>query len=183
MTELLTHRGRVPEDRRGKVETLLEFMLDVELGLRDPLGTGEHIPLMCRAWNAPAYRRLRQLIAELGWADPVAKLHLSARYLAYTTRQVLRCPTCRRIESVSLPWKPIVAGDRRRRRPGIRVCHACPGKPRLREHVERVHPEWVEPAKVERGIVWLVEHFRCDPSLPEDVLAVLERRDPKRAAS
>jgi hypothetical protein len=49
----------VASPRRERIELLLTHYVNVVTGLRDK---GEHIPLMCAAWNSPGYQELeRQL--------------------------------------------------------------------------------------------------------------------------
>ena len=51
-------------------------------GLRDRLGTGDHIPLMCRSWNKPAqgYPELERLRLELRRLEPHLYWHLAETY-------------------------------------------------------------------------------------------------------
>jgi hypothetical protein len=48
--------------RHERLAFLLEHFHDVLAGFRDKGDGGEHIPLMCRAYNSPAYRELERLL-------------------------------------------------------------------------------------------------------------------------
>jgi hypothetical protein len=52
--------------RRERIAFLLEHFHDVLAGVRDRGSGGEHVPLMCRAWNAPGYQELERLLPLLG---------------------------------------------------------------------------------------------------------------------
>jgi len=83
--------------RRDRILVLLENYSDVESGLRDRRGDGEHLPLMCRPWNQPreGYPELDHQLGVMRSAEPTLYWHLSQTYFYATRRRVLECPRCR----------------------------------------------------------------------------------------
>ena len=80
--------------RRERIAFLLTHLEDVRFGVRDRGASGEHIPLMCAAWNAPGYQELERLLPLLRAERPRLASHLLEAYFA-PKRQVLQCPRCR----------------------------------------------------------------------------------------
>lgn len=67
--------------RHETIRVLLDNYEDVLNGFRDTRGDGEHIPLMCAAFNHPSYRQLTRLLLKLRAQHPDWHHQLVARYL------------------------------------------------------------------------------------------------------
>ena len=85
--------------RRERIVVLLENYVDVVEGLRDRMGAGEHIPLMCRAWRVPrqGYPELDHQLGLMRLAAPSLYWHLAQTYFHAPRRRVLQCPRCRAV--------------------------------------------------------------------------------------
>ncbi len=80
--------------RQERIRFLLEHLEDVRAGVRDRGSeSGEHLPLMCRAWNTPSYRELERLLSLLRKTRPDLAWHLSGTFFA-RRRRVNVCPRC-----------------------------------------------------------------------------------------
>ena len=147
-------------NRPDRIIVLLENYVDVVNGLRDRTGTGDPIPLMCRAWNRPkqGYPELERLRLEMRVVQPRLYWHLSETYFRPASRRVLQCPRCR---GVMPSWHS--ANFHKHGHSNVSIV------PR----VVRVVDAGVEPVMVERAIVWLDEHW-ADPGpfIPDDLKAV-----------
>jgi hypothetical protein len=142
--------------RREKIVVLLENYLDVVNGLRDRMGTGEHIPLMCRSWNKPkqGYPELERLLSILKLEQRELHRHLAEQYARAPMRRVLVCPRCRGIQPT---WSSV--NFHKHGHSNVAVV------PR----VIRVLPAWVEAQKVELAIGWLDEHWNGEVFLPDEL--------------
>ena len=136
---------------------LLDNYVDVVNGLRDRLGTGDHIPLMCRSWNKPAqgYPELERLRLELRRLEPHLYWHLAETYFRPESRRVHQCPRCRGVMPV---WHS--ANFHRHGHTNVAVV------PRV---LRTISPA-VQAHLVERGITWLDEHWSDPgPFIPDDL--------------
>jgi hypothetical protein len=142
--------------RREKIVVLLENYLDVVNGLRDRLGSGDHLPLMCRAYNRPkqGYPELEHLLGRLKLEERELHRHLAEQYARAPMRRVLVCPRCRGIQPT---WSSV--NFHKHGHSNVAVV------PR----VIRVVPAWVEQQKIELAIVWLDEQWHGEPFLPDEL--------------
>ena len=145
--------------RRERIVVLLENYLDVVHGLRDRLGTGEHIPLMCRAWNKPkqGYPELERLLLNLKLERKDLHRHLAEKYARSPQRRVLVCPRCR---GVMPTWSSVHFHKH-----GHTNVAVVP-------RVLRVVPGWVEEERIEEAVGWLDERWHGEPFLPDELRPV-----------
>lgn len=148
--------------RQERIILLLENYVDVVNGLRDRLGTGEHIPLMCRAWNSPrlGYPELERLRLSLRESEPALYWHLAETYFRPERRLVLQCPRCR---GVMPSWSSVNFHTHGHQNVAI--------VPRV---LKVVDPK-VKREEVERAIQWLDEKWlEPGPFLPDELKAEKE---------
>jgi hypothetical protein len=159
--------------RRDRITILLDWYLDVIHGLSDYELSSEHTrqPIlgMCRAWNSGSYRQLERLRKQLRDQQPFTYWHLAERYIRPSFRQVLRCPGCQLEVGTWKQNDPNWGGIHTHKRKTYRFMPA----------LTKVVSQTVDPIRVEDGITWIDQHWRGTAPLPEDLLAVQERRDPK----
>lgn len=143
--------------RRELIVVLLENYNDVEAGLRDVRGDGEHIPLMCRPWNQPrqGYPELDHQLGVMREQAPHLYWHLAETYFRATHRRVLQCPRCR---GVMPSWSS--ANFHKHGHTNVAVV------PR----VIRVVRAGVRAPIVEDAITWLERNWRGDPFIPDELL-------------
>ncbi|MBA2707504.1 MAG: hypothetical protein H0U59_06850, partial [Gemmatimonadaceae bacterium] len=133
--------------RQERIRFLLEHLEDVRSGVRDRGGeSGEHLPLMCRAWNSASYQELERLLPALRREQPRLAWHVVKTFFA-PRRQVLQCPRCR---GVMPSWSSVNFHKHNHTNVAVvpRVLRMVPGE--------------VQGEIVERGIGWLDEHWRGD---------------------
>lgn len=134
---------------------LLDNYVDVESGMRDRRGTGEHVPLMCAAWNHPSYRELDRLLGVMKTERRHLYWHLSETYFRSSMRRVLQCPRCRGIVPT---WHS--ANFHKHGHSNVAVV------PR----VVRVIRESVEERQVALAVAWLDERWSLmDVFLPDEL--------------
>ena len=80
--------------RRERIAFLLAHYSDVLAGVRDRGLGGEHLPLMCSAWNHPSYQELERLLPLLGY--DMRPLYRAVMGMYVHPRFVRRavCPRC-----------------------------------------------------------------------------------------
>jgi hypothetical protein len=142
--------------RRERIILLLDNYVDVVNGLRDRLGNGEHIPLMCRAFNHPSYRELERLRILMRDTEGGMYWHLTRTYFNGEKRRVLQCPRC---QGTMPAWSSV--NFHKHGRTNVAVV------PR----VLRVYPQGVRQARVNDAVAWLDEHWVGEPFIPDDLLA------------
>ncbi len=144
--------------RQERIRFLLEHLEDVRAGVRDRGSeSGEHLPLMCRAWNTPSYRELERLLSPLRKTRPDLAWHLSGTFFA-RRRRVNVCPRCL---GQTAAWSSI-------------NFHKHGGKNvALAPRVLRVVSNQVRPEVVEAAIVWLDERWRGGVFVPDELLPLV----------
>jgi hypothetical protein len=147
--------GRVTRPER--IAFLLEHLEDVRYGVRDKGSAGEHIPLMCRAWNHPSYRQLEKLLPELRAEQPALAWHLSKTYFG-GRRRVLQCPRCNGVV-------PAWSSANFHKHGGKNVA--------LAPRVLRVVPLEVRRELVAQAIAWLDERWRGGVFVPDELLPLV----------
>lgn len=143
--------------RTERILLLLDNYVDVVNGLRDKQGTGEHIPLMCRAWNAPTlgYPELERLRLRMQDEQPHLYWHLAESYFRPASRRVLQCPRCR---GVMPTWWS--GNFHKHQHSNVAVV------PR----VIRIIDEGVKPVLVAAAVAWLDAEWRePGPFVPDDL--------------
>lgn len=139
--------------RRERIAFLLEHLEDVRAGVRDSAGSGEHIPLMCRAWNSPGYQELERLLPLLRSECPALAWHVTQTYFA-ERRRVRVCPRCDARVDV---WSSTAFHTHGRKRVALVA------------RVVRVVPEQVRPELVAVALAWLDEHWRGGVFIPAEL--------------
>jgi hypothetical protein len=145
--------------RRETITILLENYVDVESGLRDRQGTGEHIPLMCRPWNKPrlGYPELVRLLTLMETAVPTLRRHVAHRYMGMDSKRELVCPRCR---GVMPAWSSV--NFHKHGHSNVAVV------PRVRRTV----PAWVSDERIDQAVAWLDERWsEPGPFLPDELMA------------
>jgi len=143
--------------RRERIVVLLEHYVDVVEGLRDRLGSGEHIPLMCRAWRVPSegYPELDHQLGLMRSTAPTLYWHLAQTYFHSTRRRVLYCPRCRAV----LPsWS-----STNFHRHGHATVAVVP-------RVVRITSPNVQVRSVDDAVDWLERHWRGEVFVPDELL-------------
>jgi hypothetical protein len=160
---------RLPElTQRQRIITLLEHYTDVEAGLRDTKGTGEHIPLMCAAFNHPSYQQLGHQLRRLRLQHRHLYWHLDQAYLTNTRRRVLHCPRCQ----TNLPsWSTVSYHQH-----GRTIVAVVPRVIRI------VHPN-VHQTHVDAAIAWIDNHWRGVAFLPDELIPLAVWKLPKTNAN
>ena len=74
------------------ITILLANYEDVLNGLRDTKGDGVHLPLMCAAYNSPAYRQLERQLHALRTQEPTLYRHLAGTHDLATLQPALEHP-------------------------------------------------------------------------------------------
>lgn len=141
--------------RRERIELLLEWFNDVEAGMRDIVGTGEHIPLMCRAWRKPVqgYPELRFQLGQLSGREPRMYRHLAWWYFHSSKRRASVCPRCNVTMHASQNFH-------KHGRDTVAVV------PRML----RVHQGWVRRTVVDEAIDWLEANWRGAVFVPDELM-------------
>ena len=144
--------------RRARIVALLEHYTDVVEGLRERLGEGEHMPLMCRAWRVPSqgYPELDHQLGLMRSTAPTLYWHLSQTYFHATHRRVLCCPRCRAV----LPAWSSTSFHRH----GHDTVAVVP-------RVVRITSPNVQVRSVEDAVDWLERHWRGEVFVPDELLA------------
>jgi hypothetical protein len=141
--------------QRERITILLEHYTDVEAGMRDRKGTGDHIPLMCAAYNHPSYQQLIHQLKQLRQHHRHLYWHLQQTYLTGQHRRVLHCPRC----STTLPtWSHVSYHQH-----GRTIVAVVPRTIRV------VHPR-VHRAHVDTAIAWIDTHWHGTAFLPDELL-------------
>lgn len=148
---------RLNTTRRERIVVLLENYVDVESGLRDRRGDGEHLPLMCRPWNQPreGYPELDHQLGRMRSLEPTLYWHLSQTFFHATHRRVLQCPRCR---GVVPTWSSV--NFHKHGHSNVAVV------PRV---VRVVHGQ-VRTQSVEDAIDWLERSWRGEVFVPDELL-------------
>lgn len=140
--------------RHELIIILLESYEDVLNGLRDHQGNGEHIPLMCAAYNTPAYQQLIRQLHTMRTHQPSLYWHLAETYIRPVHRKAMQCPHCHRLHPA---WN----------HPG----HHTHG----RRHVQLVpriirQPRTdVNPTTCHQATTWLDHHWHGTITLPKEL--------------
>jgi hypothetical protein len=147
-------------NRHERIVLLLDNYVDVLHGLRDRIGSGEHLPLMCRAFNKPrlGYPELERLRLQLRVEQPRLYWHLAETYFRPERRRILQCPRCR---GVMPTWHS--AHFHKHGHQNVAVV------PRV---LKVIHPG-VNSERVEEAIAWLDEHWlEPGPFVPDELKAM-----------
>ena len=147
-----TTTGTRGNTRAQTIRLLLDNYEDVLSGLRDTKGTGDHLPLMCAAWNHSSYRQLTHLLLELRAAQPRPYHHLVARYLWAPHQRRMVCAVC----LATYPhWQhPTHHTHGRRNVTLTATISRAPGP---------------DPTQVTTAVAWLASHWHGRPSLPPEL--------------
>lgn len=148
--------------REERITVLLESYVDVVSGIRDR-GDGDPIPLMCAAWNHPAYRQLDRLLARM--RDERGDLYrdVAAYYVWAEQRRVLVCarPGC---DASWAAWEDVAF-----HRHGRTAAAVVPGMVRI--------PSWPVSTRVlVQGVAWLEREWDGDVFVPDELLPSLAKR-------
>ena len=149
---------------RDRITVLLEYLLDVREGLpeRERGRSDELLALMCKAWNSAPYQELERLLPLLRQAEPELYWHLAERWLRYGEARRAWCRKCGFHPAAEI-------GKIHAHPPGRAVA--------LRPVIERSWHPRMDPRLAERGVDWLLQHFRLEPELPKAVIVCeAERR-------
>ena len=145
--------------RRERIAFLLEHFHDVLAGVRDKGLGGEHVPLMCRAWNAPSYQELERLLPLLSAdARPLYRALVGMYVYPRFVRRAV-CPRCRAVKA------PTLVGELH--------SHAGRKSTAFVARMVRVPLYPVEQRDVDGAIVWLDEHWRGGVFVPDELLALV----------
>jgi hypothetical protein len=165
--------------RRDRITILLDWYLDVIHGLSDYQLSSEHTrqPVlgMCRSWNSRSYRQLEELRQRMRDTEPFTYWHIAEIYFRPNYRMVMRCP----YEYANGPRK----GQRCdfTKPAGTTGVHTHSRRTStLVPHLEKVVSQAICQDQVDLGIDWIDNNWRGTAVIPEDLLAVIERREPKR---
>lgn len=136
------------------ITILLQHYEDVLNGLRDTKGTGEHIPLMCAAWNHPAYQQLEQHLRTLKHQQPVLYWHLAETHIRPAHRKVMQCPHCHRLHPA---WN----------HPG----HHTHGRRTIQlvPRIIRATRTDLDPNYCHQAIQWISQRWHGPVTLPEEL--------------
>lgn len=152
--------------REDRIERLLYFYVDVEVGLQDrAYRSDDFLPRMSRAWNHPSYKELRRLIRLMQDTEPFLYWHISETFFRYQEVRVAECPKCGRQYAPTLGW------DEDKDEGGF--CKHGSGAVRLRPKTIRKISKAVRPFERELGIAWLERHFQGEPFIPDDLLSLV----------
>lgn len=88
--------------RLERISFLLEHYLDVLAGVRDRGSGGEHLPLMCAAWNSVSYQELERLLPLLSAdARPLYRAVVGTYVYPRFVRRAV-CPNCHVVKPPAL---------------------------------------------------------------------------------
>jgi hypothetical protein len=140
-----------PPTRTELLLILIHNYEDVLNGLRDSKGTGEHLPLMCAAWNHPAYQQLERCLSELRHQHPNLYWHLHHTHIWGHHQTVMQCPRC---ETTYRPWN----------HPG----HHTHGRKHitLQPRIIRTRHPLAKPQLATQAIGWINQHWQGPIILP-----------------
>jgi hypothetical protein len=145
--------------RRERIAFLLEHFHDVLAGVRDRGLGGEHVPLTCRAWNAPSYQELERLLPLLSVeARPLYRAVVGTYVYPRPVRRAV-CPKC----GVVTP--PQLVGE-------LHI-HQNRKSATFIARMTRVPSYPVPPRDVDDAIVWLDEHWRGGVFVPDELLPLV----------
>jgi hypothetical protein len=144
--------------RRERITFLLEHFHDVLAGVRDKGLGGEHVPLMCRAWNGVSYQELERLLLLLS-AD--ARPLYRAVVGLYVYPRFVRRAVCPK----AVPSKPTLVGELH--------FHQNRKSATFIARMVRVPLYPVEQRDVDAAIVWLDEHWRGGVFVPDELLPLV----------
>lgn len=140
--------------RTELITILLQNYEDVLNGLRDRKGDGEHLPLMCAAWNHPAYQQLERQLRRLKLEKPHLYRHLAGTYLHPEHQRTMTCPRCK---ASYRPWKyPSLHSH------GRRAVALVPTITR------RIHPT-INATLAQEGVAWIAQHWHGHIELPTEL--------------
>jgi hypothetical protein len=145
--------------RRERIAFLLEHFHDVLAGVRDRGSGGENLPLMCSAWNAPSYQELERLLPLLGAsARPLYRAVMGMYVHPRFVRRAV-CPRCGTVKA------PSFVGELHRHSHGKSAAFVA--------RMTRVPLYPVEQRDVDGALVWLDDHWRGEPYVPEELLPLV----------
>ena len=99
--------------RQERIRFLLENFQDVQAGVRDRGSGGDHVPLMCRAWNHPSYQELERLLPLLGIAArPLYRAIVGTFVHSRAVRRAV-CPRCLAVQAPSFVGELHAHGNRK----------------------------------------------------------------------
>jgi hypothetical protein len=145
--------------RQERIAFLLEHFHDVLAGVRDRGLGGEHVPLMCRAWNAPSYQELERLLPILSVdARPLYRAVVGMFVYPRFVRRAV-CPKCGTVKPPNLVGELHVHQNRK----GTAFVARMTRLP--------LYP--VRVCDVDAAIVWLDEHWRGGVFVPDELLPLV----------
>ena len=148
-----------PVTRRERIAFLLDHFHDVLDGVRDRGSGGDHIPLMCRAWNAPSYQELERLLPLLGRdVRPFYRAVVGTYVYPRFVRRAV-CPKCRAVKA------PALVGELH--------THAGRKSSAFVARMVRVPLYPVEQRDVDGAIVWFDDHWIGEPYVPDELLPLV----------
>jgi hypothetical protein len=137
---------------------LLENFQDVQAGVRDRGSGGDHIPLMCKAWNHPSYQEIERLLPLLS----VAALPLYRAIVGlYVYPRFVRRAVCPKCGTVKLPNLVGELHIHQNRKTATFIAR-----------MTRLPLYRVRPRDVDDAIVWLDDHWR-GVFVPDELLPLV----------
>ena len=146
--------------RSEKIRVLLEHYSDVVAGLRERGTGGEHIPLMCAAWNHVSYQQLEALRGEMRTGAPTLYRTVVA---VYVYPRFVRRAVCPRCDAVAPPQ---LVGELHRHGHGRKSAAFV-------ARMVRVPLYPVDQGQVESAIGWLNERWKGGVFVPDELLPLV----------
>ena len=145
--------------RRERISFLLTHYSDVLAGVRDRGLGGEHLPLMCRAWNGPSYQELERLLPILGRSARPCYRAVVGMYIypRFVRRAV--CPNC------GIVKPPALVGELHK--------HPHRKSTAFVARMVRVPLFPVAQGDVDGALVWFDEHWQGEPYVPDELLPLV----------
>jgi hypothetical protein len=155
----VTPRDADTVTRRERIAFLLAHYSDVLAGVRDRWLGGEHVPLMCRAWNAPSYQELERLLPVLCVdARPLYRAVVGMYVYPRFVRRAV-CPRCGTVKPPNLVGELHIHQNRK----GTAFVARMTWVP--------LYP--VRERDVDDAIVWLDEHWHGGVFVPDELLPLV----------
>jgi lysophospholipase L1-like esterase len=145
--------------RRERIAFLLAHYSDVLAGVWDRGLGGDHLPLMCRAWNGVSYQELERLLPLLCVeARPLYRAVVGQFIQPRFVRRAV-CPRCGTVKP------PNLAGE----------LHIHPNRKGTAfvARMTRVPLYPVRECDVDDAIVWLDDHWRGGVFIPDELLGLV----------
>jgi len=150
--------------RRERIVVLLENYVDVESGMRDRRGSGEPLPLMCRAWRVPrqGYPELDHQLNEMRNQAPTLYWHLAHTYFYAPRRRVLQCQRCK---AVMPSWQKTTHFHK----------HGHSNVAVVPRVVRVTHPS-VQTKSVDEAVDWLERSWRGAGFIPDELKVIDDKK-------